>query len=289
VTWRGEPVPWWCDDPCWRLVWVFADGRLVPARCGASNRCRHCSWLAALENAVVVSLDAAVELPRIGFTVTTRAAYTSPEKFRRDVEQLVKALRRRWPVARYLVQIEFTTGLGTRSGGHRRIHAHGLLKGVPVEDVGEVQAVALRVWRERTGAKRVEAHELHRPAGAMAYLVNHHHKTAQAPPKGWTGKRLRPSQGYFTQPLPELRQAARAQLVDKRMQAAVMRAIDFDHAWEEAGGDVAYELLDGAMAQARSSEPPTLTHAQRVPSDFGDDGLPSAWALELLGAAGKET
>jgi len=45
-------------------------------------------------------------------------------------------------------------------------------------------------------------------AGAMAYLVNHHQKQAQTPPRSWSGKRLRPSKGYYEIPAPQLRELA---------------------------------------------------------------------------------
>src|SRR6185436_19966553 len=128
---------------------------------------------------------------------------------------------------RYLGQTEFTTGEGPRSGGHRRIHLHGLVKDVAPEHAPELADRARFVWKKRTGAHRVEAHELHRPAGALAYLVNHHQKTAQRPPHGWTGKRFRPSNprgdrpGYFERPIAELRTEARGRLADKRTYAAV--------------------------------------------------------------------
>src|SRR3954463_7628097 len=121
-----------CERPRKGLAWQHADGRLTPVRCGAPNLCRYCSWMVALENAVVVRKDAEMCLPEIGFTLTTAAARVPAATFRRDVEQVFKALRREpWARgARYLGQIEFTTGKGARSGGHRRIHQHGLLKDV---------------------------------------------------------------------------------------------------------------------------------------------------------------
>jgi hypothetical protein len=269
------------------MAYLHDDGRLTPVACGCPNLCRYCSWLAAMENAVVVKTDAAIRLPEIGFTLSTRAAVTPPAKFREDVRLTFRAVRRRWPAAEYLGQIEFTTGHGTRSGGHRRIHQHGLLKCVGRGDVEEVAAVLLKVWRERTGAHRVEAHELHRPAGAIAYLVNHHAKTAQRPPAGWSGKRLRPSKGYYERPITELREEARAHLADKRTRAAVERLLAEEMAWDVADGwrdtDAGDALVDGVLEDARNAGPPLLVRTQRVPTDFGDDGLPCAWTTEIVG------
>lgn len=265
------------------LAWQLPDGTLVPLRCGASNRCAYCSWMVALENALVVKLDAAEQLPEIGFTLTTRAARTPPEKFRRDVEKSFLALRRRWRDAQYLGQIEFTTGHGTRSGGARRIHQHGLLKGVDRGDVEAVADVLRDVWAARTGAHRVEAHELHRPAGAIAYLVNHHQKTAQAPPRGWSGKRFRPSKGYFERPVAQLREEARTLLRDRRVEAAVARALEDAEAWDLVGDHDVMDQLVAAAVERAAENPPELVRVQRIPTEFGDDDMPTAWETQVLG------
>jgi hypothetical protein len=36
--------------------------------------------------------------------------------------------------------------------------------------------------------------------GVVGYLALHHEKWEQRPPDGWTGRRLRPSKGYFAEP-----------------------------------------------------------------------------------------
>jgi hypothetical protein len=114
------------------MHFLHADGRLTPVPCNSPNKCRPCSWRVAVENACVVRADAEICLPEVGFTLTTRAAVTAPATFRRDIEQAFRALRKEpWARdARYLGQIEFTTGLGKLAAGVRRIHQHGLLKDV---------------------------------------------------------------------------------------------------------------------------------------------------------------
>jgi hypothetical protein len=266
------------------------DGTLIPLRCGASNRCAYCSWLVALENALVVRADAAECLPQLGFTLTTRAAQTPAERFRRDVEQAMKALRREpWACdARYLGQIEHTTGHGTRSGGARRIHQHGLMKDVDRDRAADVAEVLRRVWLSRTGAHRVEAHELHRPAGAIAYLVNHHQKTAQAPPKGWSGKRFRPSKGYFERPIVQLREEARVLLRDRRVEAAIAATLEDAGAWDVIEDGPLMDEIVGAAVQRAAENPPELVRVQRIPTSFGDDDLPSAWETQVLGPVRDE-
>lgn len=267
------------------MSWRHEDGSLTPVRCGSPNLCLYCSWLTAIENAYVVRIDAEACCPRIGFTLTTRAAVTPPATFRRDVSETFRALRRQpWASdARYLGQIEFTSGNGSKASGARRIHQHGLLKDVDPARAPDVAELMKRVWLGRTGAHRVEAHELHRPAGAMAYLVNHHQKQAQTPPRGWQGKRLRPSKGYYEQPAPQLRQLARAALADKRLRAAVVKTLGAEECWHDVDADVQADVLGQALDDARDYPSPVLVKTMDVPNAFGADGLPSAWRTEVVG------
>lgn len=277
------------------MMWQHDDGSLSPVRCGSPNKCRYCSWLTALENAYVVRLDAEMVCPRIGFTLTTRAAKTAPETFARDVSETFRVLRREpWAKnARYLGMVEFTRGATRQSGGHRRIHQHGLLKDVAPERSADCAELMLRVWLPRTGAHRVEAHELHRPAGAMAYLVNHHQKEAQTPPPGWSGKRLRPSIGsklvapYYELPAPELRERARGALADKRIRAAVEKSLTSHEAWDcldhEEQGEAFGRSLDAAMDYPA----PMLVRTAALPVEFDLDGdgfmAPTRWERTVLG------
>jgi hypothetical protein len=240
--------------------------------------------MTALENAVVVRMDAEICLPEIGFTLTTKAAHTSNEDFRVAAAEAFRVLRRQpWArEARYLGQIEHTTGEGTRAGGARRIHQHGLLKDVARERAADVGEVLKRPWLRMTGAHRVEAHELHRPAGAIAYLVNHHQKSAQTPPRGWSGKRLRPSKGYYERPILEMREEARGRLADDRLKHAVTEALSQSGAWDVLDDEVADAMAD-ALHCAAAANPPELVRTARLPQTFGDDGLPASWAVEVLG------
>jgi hypothetical protein len=238
---------------------------------------------------VVVRNDSEACLPQIGFTLTTRSATTPPATFRRDVEKSFRALRRQpWAKhARYLGQIEFTTGKGARSGGARRIHQHGLLKDVDREHAADVGEILRRVWKERTGAHRVEAHELHRPAGAIAYLVNHHQKSAQTPPRGWSGKRLRPSKGYYERPIGELREEARAYLADDRHRHAVQAVLERCGAWDELDPWTLEDITEEWSLRA-AANPPELVRTASLPVAFDADGLPAAWELQSLGAVEDE-
>lgn len=58
--------PWRCENPSKSVMWRDGSGRLFPVRCGASNRCWYCAYLIAVENAMVVRLDAEIEPPNVG-------------------------------------------------------------------------------------------------------------------------------------------------------------------------------------------------------------------------------
>lgn len=243
-----------CERRSRSCGWLVSDGQggstFVPARCGAPNKCAYCAYQTVIENMVVVGLDAErFGHPRHGLTLTTRDPVTSPAAFRRDVEKTMKALRRLDPWLQYLGMVEFTSGRGARSGGHRRIHQHLLLKNVnaPADDL---EAVVQRVWEQRTGASRVELRELRSAGGATAYLLAHHHKRDQAPPPGWSGKRLRSSRSYYGEPVAELRKQAGEMLRSKRLRRVARRMVD----WESLDG-APDEVLDrewsGALSQAR--------------------------------------
>ena len=235
-----------CENPSRYAGWLMPDGRIVPARCGASNRCGFCAYQRVIENALVVKLDA--ELgghPRLGLTLTTVDPHHRAEAFRQDVEQLFKMIRRQLPDAQYLGMVEHTTGRGAKSGGHRRLHQHALVKNVLPSEGEALEPAVREFWRRRTGADRVEFRELRSAAGATAYLIHHHHKTEQAPPKGWRGKRMRPSKGYYAAPVSELREQARSMLSSKRLRRAVNRAV----CWEELEG-LPEEMVDRELSAA---------------------------------------
>jgi hypothetical protein len=71
-------------------------------------------------------------------------------------------------------------------------------------------------WKALTGAWVVQVAALHSVGGVVGYLALHHEKMEQRPPDGWTGRRLRPSKGYFARSGRERRERARAWLWEYR-------------------------------------------------------------------------
>ena len=158
-------------------------------------------------------VDALVDPPTHGITLTTLDPFTKPETFRLGVQEVVRRLRRRYGrQVEYYGSVEFTTGEAETSGGYRRIHQHMVAKGLQGADVLEVERLVRETWQTVTGAKVVEVAELLTPGGAIGYLALHHRKPEQAPPADWRGMVERPSKGYYHRPVAELRAEAKAQL-----------------------------------------------------------------------------
>lgn len=199
-----------------RLVSSF--GEVVKGRCKSPNQCVYCAKLAAIENAVMLTLDAAENAPTMWFVLTTRSTDPDPRAFYRSREQLFKALRRCWANAEWACLLEFTTGYGPRSGGKRRPHFNVLLKNVPASAVDEVRAIVERVWCAREDALPSGQYVdlVNDAEGVMRYLALHFQKESQRPPAGWRGHRFIKSRGYFPEGAAVAREAARAAIRERR-------------------------------------------------------------------------
>lgn len=275
-----------CENVRLGLRFLAPDGTLHFVRCGSPNKCGFCAYMAAAEDGMVILQDALeFEPPRVALTLTTRAAHTPPATFRRDVEQLLKWLRKQVDVE-YFQRVEFTTGKGTRSGGHRRIHAHNLVKRLTPEDAAQLAPQVSEFWRSRTGAHRVELAELRSAAGAMHYITEHFSKASQRPPRGWSGRRTRYSRGYFSKPNVDRREQAREVLRDRRTERLVGAQLDEHGLIPQDLGYEYDEFWDGHLDAARErAMRMRLVRVANLPTEFDADGLPSAWELTVLGDA----
>lgn len=279
-----------CERARFWLRFLMADGRLLPVPCRSPNLCDFCRFMGTLEWSAMVLQDAqGPRPPNFGLTLTTARPDTTPEEFRYAVKEVRALLRRELGSYDELGHIEFTTGKSQRSGGHRRIHQHGLGKlpaDVPAAQVLALEPAISAVMERLLGAPRVEVAELRTPAGAAHYLTHHHSKSAQLPPKGWTGRRFRPTRGYFDRPAAERHELARAQLLDQRLLRSVtanLRVVD-----EDVGGldDEQWNATLAANlehARAVAAQGVQIVRVQRVPTNFGTDGLPSTWETEVIG------
>jgi hypothetical protein len=254
-------------------------GAMVLGRCKATNLCDYCARLAAVENAEVLALDAMENTaPELWSVLTTRTATIDTGAFRRAREGVRRAVRRRWPEAESATLIEFTTGMGTRSGGDRRPHWNDTWKGVPAADADELHEVIAAAWCSRVDAlpKGQHVQSVTETGGLMRYLALHFQKESQQPPKGWRGHRFRTTRGYLAQSLEQARLEARQSL---RLRREVWKAEQAGYRGQDAL-DVAQAALDVANALDWS-----LVRLQQLPTEFGDDGLPSAWTTVPVAVA----
>jgi hypothetical protein len=262
--------------PRWpEVLWLRSSlGELVQGRCGATNLCEYCSKLGAMENTEMLWLDALQGVaPSIYICLTTRSTDPRPSSFYKSRELIQRDLRARWPTAELAWLLEFTTGKGQRSGGRRRPHWNGLLKGVPDDDLAEAREMIVTRWCSREDAlafdrdgKPLQEVSLIRDVGGLTkYLAQHFQKQSQKPPEGWSGHRFTKSRGYLWLPTPEARAAARESLKLKR---ALWRAERDGLVGEEAERSAAAAMLASAvvtweLVQLNASRP--LTDAERTP------------------------
>jgi len=202
----------------------LASGELVRGRCRATNLCGYCARVAAVETCEVLWLDACEQgSPGLWLLLTTAEPVWDGERWKRSMEHVTRAVRRRWSGFEYASLVEFTTGYGPRSGGLRRPHLNVFVRGVPVEDADELHEVVADVWCPRMDAasEQQRVYRVREDRGGMRgltrYLSLHFQKESQAPPIGWRGQRFRATRGYFLRSRAELRCEARRALRLRRL------------------------------------------------------------------------
>jgi hypothetical protein len=201
-------------------AFVYADGRAFGLRSKASNRCAGCARAVAYENMTMLRMDAEENgAPGHVLTLTSREPNTDSGAYRTACSSFWRAFRKRWGYVEYCGFIEWTTGEGPRSGGRRRMHSHWLIKGLDAGDLAAIEEWVSVEWSKLTGAWVVQLAELRTVGGVVGYLALHHEKLSQAPPRGWKGRRLRPSAGYFGASGAVRRERAVAWLRERRMRA----------------------------------------------------------------------
>jgi hypothetical protein len=251
---------------------VDLDGvHFTPVRCGAPNRCDYCAWLSAIETTLALSLDARIgEPPRVGMLLTTRNPNTPAKTIRLGTQQVTRALRRRYPELQYSLFAEWTTGRAATSGGHRRLHLHGMLKGVEYDQVADLDHLVRDIWSGYTGAQYIGFEPLRTVPDAIAYLARHHQKPDQAPPPGWSGRRLRTSRRYFNEPIAQLRAAAQTMIGHDAMVAGIFKDANLsDRPRSPSRRDlesIDVESLTAAIRHRREThQPPELYKVRETP------------------------
>ena len=250
-------------------------GALVMGRCKATNLCDYCAKLSAVENAEVLAQDALTNsAPGVWTVLTTKSHVAEMSAYRVARRAALLEVRRWRPDARRATMIEFTTGLGTRSDGHRRPHWNDVWKGIEPSETDELHERIAWAW-----CKRVEAvpeaqyvGTISETGGLMRYLALHFQKESQQPPEGWSGQRFNVGRGYLATPMAEAREQARAAL---RLRRELWRAEN------QLGltGTAALEYAQAAVEEA-SALVWQLVRLVEFPTAWDDDGRPSRFTVE---------
>ena len=185
----------------------------MPGRCRATNLCRYCQKLYVVETVEMLTLDAMEAAPSVWLVLTAREHLTRRDTYA-HLQQLRRAVRRRWEAAEWFVQVEFQ-----RRGA---LHLNLLVKGVPSEVADDLLELAAAVWCSRVDALPVGqwGGSVADGVGVVRYIskmLAHGLKAEQAPPIGWRGHRTSQTRGYLVRPASVMRVEARESLRHKRL------------------------------------------------------------------------
>lgn len=216
----------------------------VEGRCGATNKCEYCRTLYVVETVEMLTLDALEHSPTVWLVLTAREHLTRRDTYG-HLRQLRRLTRKRWPEIEWFVQVEFQ-----RRGA---LHLNLLVKGVPVDELGELHRMVTERWCDRVDAEPVGQWSgvVADGVGVVRYIAKmlaHGLKAEQAPPLGWRGHRTSQTGGYLVRPASVMREEARAALRRKRELRRVMQAApDLDAATVE---DITDELVERAAERS---------------------------------------
>lgn len=233
-----------CEKPRIGLRLLSSDGRWAPVRCGL-NGCYGCYAIKSFDRAQMVYEDALVVQPGYAITLTTRAPVWDAAVYREGKRQGLRVLRAAFDGGELgrvemLEFMEQTSGTAPSSGGHKRGHGHNLVKGIPPGAALEIERLLVGTkqkpwpWRRIVGAWQINVSELQSAGGAVAYLTLNlaleKGKAVQAPinlPKGT--RTLRPTRGYWSLPVAELKERAREHNAYRRLRHSLIRSLADEH------------------------------------------------------------
>lgn len=188
------------------------------------------------------------EGPYAFLTVTTRDPDTPLSVFEAAFQAVVVRLRRRYgKQVQYYGTIEGTSGLRARDG-RRRMHGHFIVRGIPETEVGVAELLCRQTWEVSTlqalgeGGRSfgVTLSAVRSRLAVCGYVAGYMGKLEQVMDADWGGRRIRCSQGYFTEGRVQARERAKGELIGE------------SRAWSEgeSPGSYAYELLSAAGGEA---------------------------------------
>ena len=180
-------------------------GKTIRSRCRATNLCEVCARHFARETAEMLLLDAMEDAPTLYVVLTAREHLEVPA-IRRHLSKLRKGLKPRWP------DIEWAKTSEVQKRG--ALHFNLLVKGVPVEDRGELFERICELWCSRVDAEAQSQFvgKVSDGEGLVRYTTLHFLKPEQAPPKGFKGHRFSCTRGYLVRPASVMREEARRSL-----------------------------------------------------------------------------
>lgn len=233
--------------------------------CGAVNKCAYCAKRRAWENAEMVGLESVLGTPPALLAIVgTRTATVDNRAFYLARQWTFRALRKEFGPVEYASFLEFTTGLGARSGGLRRPHWNWFLK---VDGAaGDVRALVREHWCRHVDAEPDAQYveEVRDATAAPRYVALHFEKPEQAPPPGWSGQRLNFSRRFFDgRTVTEMRALAHETQAVRRLRWALL---DSDAGWVfRMRPELLQQAVDDRMAQrARTLWRLAAVHPRRV-------------------------
>ena len=214
-------------------------------RCKGTNVCLVCRRYFVRETVEMLKLDAMEDAPSVYIVLTAREFLTRAACYE-HLNQIRKALRRRWPEVEWFITCELQ-----KRGA---LHLNLMVKHVPVALVDDVGELAVGVWCSRVDAEpQAQYHGLIEDAGGVVAYVHktmeatlaHGLKRSQQPGTDWRGHRTSQTRGYFVRPVVEMRREARLSL---SLRAELARGIaETDNAHD------AELLAQERFAEARST------------------------------------
>jgi hypothetical protein len=253
-----------CPTPRENRAYLLATGEILPIACGR-NDCGYCRPRNVQITASMMGISAArSDNPPTYAVLSTTRDWVDEATLRNGWKDMARRVRREVePTAGYAWFREWTTG---KSDGIRRTHYHSTWTSIRDDQQAKAVAdVSNDVWKRLAGAWSEKAHGYKRiyDAGGLARyiagLAGHHLKSEQAPPPGWSGRRVGTSRGFYSMDARELRREAMTAVRDERLVHHLERTMAEDDGLPDGLTiDIWDDVLTGLLEEARARPKPTV-------------------------------